>query len=225
VHPGFLCAAALSVLATAHGQVLFSDNFTNGASTQWGNEVGNWTSASGVYYSSAPNNAPPTYTSLPYALTDFAFTVTINQISDGGIWLRSADNQNGVLLVTGGNTRTGTGFYWHIVQGGSYGGSLNGVSGLFTNGESSGTVTVVVSGDTYSAYFNGQTTPVTTLTTNAFTSGKVGLYSFSSQSFDNVVLSAVPEPQTIALLAVGAMVLALGAARPGGHRTTEKPPA
>lgn len=38
------------------------------------------------------------------------------------------------------------------------------------------------------------TTPLTTLTDSTFTSGRVGLYDSSSQTFDNFALAAVPEP-------------------------------
>ena len=58
------------------------------------------------------------------------------RVRDGGIWLRSRDNRNGVLLVTGGAGGTGTGLYWHVVQDGSYGPALNpSASGLFNTGD------------------------------------------------------------------------------------------
>jgi hypothetical protein len=50
---------------------------------------------------------------------------------------------------------------------------------------------------------NGSSTPATTLTTSAFTSGGVGLYDFSAQTFDNFVLSTVPEPSSLALISLG----------------------
>jgi hypothetical protein len=64
-------------------------------------------------------------------------------------------------------------------------------------------IRVVVKGDTFSAYVNGSSSPATTLTTTAFTSGGVGLYDFSAQTFDNFVLSTVPEPSSLALLGLG----------------------
>src|SRR6266436_36967 len=88
---------------------LFSDDFNAGASPLWGNEVGSWFAAGGVYDSQFPSNSPLTYSSLPFALSDFSIDVDINHLQDGGIWLHSADNGNGVLLVTGGNGGTGTG--------------------------------------------------------------------------------------------------------------------
>jgi hypothetical protein len=49
-------------------------------------------------------------------------------------------------------------------------------------------VHVVVSGDTYAAFINGATNPITTLSTSAFPSGRVALYDFSGETFDNFVL-------------------------------------
>ena len=92
-------------------QLLFTDNFDNGASSLWGNEVGNWQQTQGTYDSQNPNNNPLTYSSLPYLLKDFSIELDINKVEDGGIFLRSTDNNNGVLLVTGGKYGTGTGFY------------------------------------------------------------------------------------------------------------------
>ena len=203
-----LLAALCGCVGAVHAQVIFSDNFTSGAAAVWGNEIGNWTATGGVYFPTAPNNSPPTYTSVPFSLTDFSVTVTINQLSDGGIWLRSADNGNGILLVTGGNGRTGTGLYWHEIQNGGVGPARNEVTGLFVNGVSSATIRVDVVGSTFSAYVNGAVTPATVLTSTLFASGKVGLYGFSSQTFDNFSIVAVPEPSAAVLLAFG--VLAVG---------------
>jgi hypothetical protein len=196
----------VAVLGLATGlpaQTIFSDSFTGGASAAWGNEVGGWTATSGVYFPTAPNNSPATYTSLPYTLTDFSVTVTIGQLSDGGIWLRSANNQNGILLVTGGNGRTGTGLYWHEIQNGVVSPALNAVTGLFVNGVSNATIRVEVVGTTFSAFVNDATTAATVLTSTLFPSGKVGLYGFSAQTFDNFSLVAVPEPTVTGLMLAG----------------------
>jgi hypothetical protein len=202
--------AILLFSSAGYAQVIFSDNFNSGASAQWGNELGGWFAAGGVYDAAAPNNSPATYTLLPDILTDFSVTVTINNIKDGGIWLRAVDNNNAIVLVTGGHTGTGTGLYWHEVNGGSVSGPLIEVSGLFVSGASTADITVTVVGNTYSAFVNGSSVPATTLTSTLFSSGKVGLYDFSSQTFDNFSVSAIPEPSVSAL---GAALAALGVAR------------
>jgi hypothetical protein len=169
-------------------QLIFADNFDNGASSLWGNEVGNWQQNQGFYDAQNPNNTPLTYSSLPYILKDFSIELDINNVQDGGIFLRSTDNNNGVLLVTGGEIGTGTGFYWHIIQDGVVSGILNpSVSGLVQPGISNIHLKIEVVGDNYSVLLNNDLTPITTLTTSLFSSGKVALYDFSGlQTFDNV---------------------------------------
>jgi streptogramin lyase len=74
------------------------------------------------------------YSDLSYALGDFSVDVDVNNLQDGGIWLRSSfdsGSESGLLLVTGGFGGSGTGLYWHTVQSGSYSGTLNPVAGLF----------------------------------------------------------------------------------------------
>ncbi len=156
---------------------------------QWGNQVGAWTATGGIYYATVPSSSPPTYTSLPTTLADFSFDVDVNKLQDGGVWLRSSTNQNGVLLVTGGHSGTGTGLYWQIVNNGVSSSPINEVTGLFTPGVSNAQLHIVVAGTSYAVYLNGSTTPATTLTTSQFLSGQVALYDNSNQTFDNVSLS------------------------------------
>lgn len=192
-------------------QLIFSDSFTTAPSASWGNEVGSWSAAGGVYSATAISNNPPTYSSLPYSLTDFSVTVTINALQDGGIWLRSSSNANGILLVTGGRGGAGSGLYWHEIVNGNWStpAILSEVTGLFTPGSSTATITVKVIGNTYSAFVNGSSTPATTLTSSLFASGKVALYDYSGQTFDDFSLTVIPEASEFGVLA-GALALLVG---------------
>ncbi len=190
----------------AYSQQIFFDNFDSGADPVWGNEIGDWSAHDGVYEASSPNNNPLTYSSVTTdtSLANFTVEVDVNDVDDGGIWLRSDYNggsQDGVLLVIGGDRGTYDGLYWHIVQNGSSGPALNrgGVSGLQGNNVH---LKVVVQGNNYLVLINGGTTPVTTLTDNTFTSGSVGLYDCSifepeDQSFDNFSISLNPPIPTV----------------------------
>lgn len=179
----------------AHADVIF-DNFDSGANALWNNDSGGWIDTGGVYRASAPDNSPNAHSSLPFQLTDFTMELDINDVADGGVWLRSAAapgtgiGRTGVLLVTGVNG----GLYWHnVTNGNSYGSALNSVTGLFTVEVSDPHLRIEVSGDTYSAFVNGASVASTTLNTANFSSGQVALYDNSSQTFDNVSV-AVPEP-------------------------------
>lgn len=206
-----LFAAILAILLSGRAQAaLFSDDFNSGASSLWGSESGSWFASGGEYQAQYPDNLPNAHSSLPFELQDFEFEVDINNVYDGGVWLRSHENTgsvgvSGVLLVS-----KGTGLYWHVVTGSSYGGILNSVGGLFAAG-SDIHLRVTVSGDVYSAYLGSGTTPVTTLTTDVFSSGRVALYQYDSrQAFDNVALNgggAVPIPGAGWLLGAGLLGL------------------
>jgi hypothetical protein len=210
---------SMAAVAGAQAQTIFSDNFDAGASPQWGNQRGNWLAAAGVYDAQLPNNSPLTYSGLPFVLTDFAVEVDINDVGDGGIWLRSdAAGQNGVVLITGGlgwgaGGGGGTSLYWHVISGGFGSGILNEATNVFTNpGDEDAHLRVTVVGDLYSVFVNGSAIPATTLTNTDFASGRVGLYDFSSQTFDNFTLMIVPEPSTWALLCVAAVPVLIGRA-------------
>ncbi len=192
----------LAALATTSDAALFVDDFDSGPSSSWGNEVGNWSASGGVYSAAAPDNFPNAHSTIPLDVDDFSLSLTINNVSDGGVWLRSAPaggtsiGRTGILLVT-----LSSQFYFHdVVSGDSYGSSLNGAA--FTGGATT-EVEIEVSGDQYSVYVNGSPTPLTSLTSANHASGRVALYSNSApQSFDNVVL--IPEPST-ALMALGSL--------------------
>ena len=227
----FSCCLPGSDLAAA---LIFSDDFNSGASSHWGNQAGNWTATGGVYSTGSPANWPSSRSVLPFVVSDFVLEVDVNDIADGGIWLRGSDDGlNGVLLVTGGHgwgfnsfpPGSGTALYWHRIVNGVAFPIENAVNFLFTPEVSDARIRVEVSGDTYKAFLNGSNTPTTVLTTNLFSSGKVGLYDFSVQTFDNFVLSdnsPVPEPASLALCAVGALGLVFGGFR--RHRRAEVRP-
>jgi len=199
-----LGAAALAPAAAA-AHVAFSDNFNHGANPAWGNQSGDWRALRGTYDAAIPGNGqthPVTYSDVTTAaaLTNFTTKVTVKDLNDGGVWLRSSYNNgniNGVLLVTGGELGTYNGFYWHIVQNGVFSAPMNmtpvaGVQGSTQH------LRIVVKGNTYSLYLGSATTPLTSITTSAFTSGSAGLYDFSPNSgassprgqvFDNFSIS------------------------------------
>jgi len=210
-------AAAIAALAAttpaAHAAV-FSDNFETGASALWGNEVGAWAAASGVYAATAPGNFPSAASSLPWTIDDFVVEFDVNGIDDGGAWLRSSNSAGsigrvGVLMVMAGGN-----LYWHeVTDGSNYGASLSEVGGIFSPGQNAH-FRVVVSGDEYKVYIDGDSSPASSLTTGAFANGRFALYDNSAQTFDNVVLTAaIPEPETFALMLAGLAVIGVAAWR------------
>jgi hypothetical protein len=209
-------ALALSISAreaAAEGTLSFTDNFDPSASPLWNDYAGNWTAPDNCeYYASVPNNSPPTFTGLPFKLTDYTISVTVNSLGDGGIWVRSdGTNQDGLILVTGGHGYgqgvrggdAGNSLYWQSYQNGTYGPEMNVVNFLFTPGKTY-VIKVVVKGDTYSAFVNGSSTATTTLVDDTFPSGEVGLYDDQPntttgsgfgppQSFSHFALTGTPE--------------------------------
>src|SRR6516165_11946990 len=165
----------------------FKDNFSP-PSTLWSNSTGNWTSSGGKYYAQAPSNSPDTYSGLPYVFsnTNLLVTVTVNGLSDGGIWLDTDGSiSNGILLVLGGNGYgfgnrsggAGNSIYWHVDQNGVQSAPMAEVDGDVTPG-STYTVSVLVNGNTYKAFldpdgvFNANSVLLTTLVNNTFSSGR-----------------------------------------------------
>ena len=202
---------------------LFQDNFESRASPLWSNSIGNWTTSGGVYYAQQPSNNPVTYTSLPFILTDFEVSFDMNNIRDGGIFLRSSFNPlnnhiSGVYLVLGGFGGTGTGMYWQVSHD-EIPTSLpwyNEVSGLFSpGGVSDANIKIVVSGNLYSAYVNNNPIPATSFYNNEFSSGMVALYDYGvflqteRQSFDNFKLDGSPVPIPGAALLIGTGIVRL----------------
>ena len=186
-----LSAIAATMVATAVAwaqPLLCTDEFDDQAWSDllWGNERGNWQSFNGVYGSTSPTNAPPTFSSLPWDLTDLEFECDVVAADDGGVWLHADDaGLNGVLLVAArGNV------YWHNMVNGNAGGIINQATGAFVNG-STFRLRAVVSGGSFSAYVNGNLVTTHTYTTRP--SGRVALYDFRhpGHNYDNVVLRGV----------------------------------
>ena len=201
-----IAVASIMLVTAVRAQNLFTDDFNTGASAQWSNLRGGWTTTGGVYYATIPNNVPPTFTGLPFILQNFAIDVDINQVADGGIWLRcDSSGTNGVLLVTGGHgwgsgnrgANAGQSLYWHVITPANWSNPqiLNEAFNVFTNpGVENVHVRVEVVSNSYSAFINGSTNATTTLieTNNTYSTGHVGLYDFSIQTFDNFMLQIPP---------------------------------
>lgn len=95
----------------------------------------------------------------------------------------------------GGNA--GRSLYWHVITDANYNNppKLNEAFNVFTNpGVENVHVRIEVVGNLYSAFLNGSTNATTSLleTNNTYSSGHVGLYDFSAQTFDNFVLQIPP---------------------------------
>jgi hypothetical protein len=197
---------ALLVLAaqSARAQVIFTDDFSAAPSALWGNQRGNWYVHDGVYDAQNPSNSPPTASLVNLPLSDFIIELDINDVGDGGVWIRAdADLQNGVLLVTGGggfgggNPNGGHVLYWHVVTNGSYGPALNSTGDIIQNpGVQDIHLRVEVIDNHYYAFMPGFLMPVTTLIDNTHTAGFTGLYDYSVQTFDNVVITRITRADT-----------------------------
>jgi hypothetical protein len=208
----FLASAACT---TAMGATLtFTDDFAT-PSALWSNlpDLGNWTGGNGQYYAQVPSNSPLTWSSLPFIFTNsnLSLTVTLNGLSDGGIWFDSfltANGNNtgvvGVLLVLGGNAYgagcredlcpgAGSSIYWSV--GPSYQLARNEQKNVFTP-LGTYTITVLVNGNTFQAYndpdgvFNANSVLLSTFVDSTFSSGQVSLYDYDSAlSFSNFSVS------------------------------------
>jgi hypothetical protein len=212
----FISIACLSLAYgnAARSDTLFSDTFNSGASSAWGNEVGNWTAAGGVYRAQNPSNFPNSYSFVTTSpnLTDFSVSVVVVSGRDGGVWLRANSAPTtigvaGVLLIFLNDQLHNNALFWHDV-GNQYGPELNQVTNLPLGNF---LLRIDVIGNVYSAYINGSSTPATTYVSNNFTSGYVGLYDHDIfdgglQAFDNFSLTApnpVPLPGALPLFATG----------------------
>jgi len=176
----------ITMTSMCGGEVIFEDNFDNGPDPAWNPQ---WDSTGGTYGGSMGFSRITLFDNL----TDFTVEVDVKSVDDGGLLLRGSMTGNyGVVLVTGGKgNQNYNGLYWHVNSGGWgpwYGHVL--IPGFWG---SDATIKVVVSGNTYSAYVNGSTTPSTVLTDSTYSSGCVGLYLNSNQRYDNFKLTVGPE--------------------------------
>lgn len=212
----------MGMLVSAHAGIIFTDDFSTGPDAQWGNEVGNWQASGGTYNATVPGNFPNAHSSLPFSLADYSFNVDFTNIHDGGIWMRSSSStgaigRTGVLVVFKNEY-----VYFHDVLGENYGPVLGlAQHGLGDGG--SGTITAEVFGNDYSVFINNSATPVATFTTSNHSLGQVALYDNGIQTFDNVTLSAVPEPSAYATIAFAVLGLTMAMNRRLGpnNKTTE----
>ncbi len=193
----------ITFAASAHAQVIFSDNFTlsNGsADANWTISSGTWAVNNGRYSSGTHSAATPITASFANtaALTDFNVNTDIIGSQDGGFLLRAQDANNLIALIVRPNFSDA---YWHVRQGGNWGSILNPITLGFA-AQSNLHVGINVVGSQYTAIIsNGTTSQTLALNSSTYTTGKVGLYNFgSSESFDNFVITSTPEPGSLALL-------------------------
>ena len=199
----------------ANAILLFSDSFDGiEAEPEWGNETGNWivNNIGHNYKTISGGGGWSSVTSLPY-LTDFSVSFSTDPKS-GGAYLRSSDDQNGVILVTGGKANTFSGVYWHTVVNGDYGEILNPVE-ISDFRERFHFFRIDVTGNKYELFIDSSSSPITTLITDKFAYGKFALFSGGfDQRYDDVAIYGdtstfavpqpnVPEPSTVFLLGSG----------------------
>jgi hypothetical protein len=191
-----LLALVLVLLGTlffhhpAPADLIFFDDFS--ADKGWGNQRGDWSIGGGVYRALSPNNLPPTYSSAPTpVLTNFIVEMEVNNLSDGGIWLRSSyinGKASGLLLVTGGQGGAYNGLYWHIFHDDLFSDAFGHVSIPGLQGTNRH-LKIEAQGSTYKVYLDGGANPLTTLVDSNFYSGLVAVYGYSPtliQTLDNV---------------------------------------
>ncbi len=207
--------AVLGVSATV-GAADFSDVFdgTEGQpDPDWNNEYA-FVVDGGAYNAVSPNNNPLAITTIKdLTITEATVQVDMLGARDGGIivhgqGLAPNGNMEGVLLVVNPNS----GFvYWHVTVGGTNFVSYAQESLPVAPGTDL-RIVLQITGNTYSADLyqlsNLNFITNTTLVSNTYASGKVGLYDFNGpQKFDNVIVT-IPEPASLALLTVGAGLMA-----------------
>lgn len=206
------CLFIFGLTNAAKAAVIFSDNFDSGASPEWGNERGNWTTLNGAYFATNPSETSDLYSissiNLPGSLTHYQVDVDIIRTDHdfgvneparareflGGILLNVSDNQDGLRFVVHYDA-----VFWQT--------RINGVWSIAYNYMDVSKIlgvnphlTIKVLGDTYEAYINDIF--ISSFQTSQFGPGGVALT--SQHVYDNFVISdfspaPAPEPSSIVL--------------------------
>jgi len=170
--------------AQAHAAFVFTDKFKP-PSALWNDASGSWTASKGDYYAQHPNNNPEALSSLPYVFGNVndTFTVKVNDLGDGGIYLKSSTSSDYVLLVLGGagygqgqrGPGRGTSAYW--ADAANPGALFDDDASAFTPG-SSYTLKLTVKKGVFTAYEHvGKSyVDITSFTYPSLTSFTFGLY-------------------------------------------------
>jgi len=217
----FILAIMLTALSAwtsgLEGAVIFSDTFTlpeGSADALWNNEFP-FLVQSGAYDAVYPTNNPLAITTIKnLAVTDAVVDMDILGSTDGGVVLHSQamnpnnGNIDGILLVVKPNSHQ---LYWHVLRNGSNWDLYNLVP-LSANAGDNLHVSIEIVGTLFTAqvYRLSDNTLVgeTYLDNGLYPSGGIGIYDFgTAQRFDNVVVSMIPEPAALALLALGGFFL------------------
>ena len=224
---------ALMVLASPAraSSINVTDTFSP-ISLAWSNSTGNWTASSGDYYAQNPNNSPMAQSLLPYDMTNYTLTVTVNALGDSGIVLRS-NAADTLYLILGGEGygqggRTGyAGNSLYFADSTNLSTNHQEQNFVFTPGDTY-TIEVTAVGTLFSVYINGSSTAADTYNdTGAGSDGLVGLSddqpnttpgnggsgtptTYSNFNLVGTTTTTTPEPGAGLLFGSGLAALAFG---------------